>query len=145
MPFPISIKYKRTFTKKIDPETYSAILHNIENFILPKPAKDIVIEGNKLNFKPGAGFSNWNIMGAIDKGSFELTEKNGRVTLTYEIFMYRLFIVVPIMSVFFALVPETTIWAGVGCLLWLGGMNWIIGYVRHQSLFNELVQELDLE
>ncbi len=101
MPFPISIKYKRTFTKKIDPETYSAILHNIENFILPKPAKDIVIEGNKLNFKPGAGFSNWNIMGAIDKGSFELTEKNGRVTLTYEIFMYRLFIVVPIMSVFF--------------------------------------------
>ena len=109
---------------------------------MSKPAKDIVIEDNSLSFKAGSAWSNWNIMQTIDRGVFRLEEKEGDVILTYEFFMYKLFIYTSIMALAMGIVSQK-IWAGVGAFLWLCGMNWIIGVMRHRGLLDELAADID--
>jgi hypothetical protein len=142
MPFPFSITYSTTLKEKIVPENYPKILQHIKAFIINKPAKDIIIESNKLSFKPGAYYGNWNIMVSIEKGIFSIIEKEGHVILTYEFFMYRLFITTGIMSVIAGIFTQI-LWIPIVAFLWLCGMNWITALARHKSMFDDLASEID--
>jgi len=142
MPFPFSIKYSTTLKEKIVPENYLKILNHIRAFIIDKPAKDIIIENNRLSFKPSTYYWNWNIMVSIEKGIFSIIEKEGHVILTYEFFMYRLFITTGIMSVIAGILTQI-LWIPIAAFLWLCGMNWIITLVRHKSMLDDLTSEID--
>jgi len=62
MPIPFSIKYTQPLEGKVDTEDYPQILKQISDFIIAKPAEDIVIENNELKFNPGSSPSRWNLM-----------------------------------------------------------------------------------
>ncbi len=143
MPFPFTIEYSRTIQRSISAEKYPEILKHISEILAPKPAKDFLIENNTLKFKPGFSFWNWNIMATIDRGRFTITEKTDGIVLTYEFFMYKLFIFSSIAALFFGIASQMIL-AGVGAFFGFCGMNWIIALVRHGSMFNEIANEVDV-
>jgi hypothetical protein len=142
MPFPFSIKYSATLNGEIHPESYPELLQYISDFIVNKPAKNIIIENNWLSFKAGSTGSNWNIMATIDRGKFELDERLGHAVLTYEFFMYKLFIFAGILAIAAGALSQTIL-VGVGVFSWLCGMNWVIALLRHRAMLDELAAEID--
>jgi len=142
MPFPFSIKYTTPLEGKVDPEDYRLILKQISNFIIPKPAKDIVIDGNELKFKPGSSPSRWNLMNPIDRGTFLLNEIEGQTALSYEFFMYKHFIYTSIIAAVVGIVSPI-IWFGIVAFFWFCGFIWLIALTRHKDMFDELVKEIN--
>jgi hypothetical protein len=142
MPFPFSITYLSTLNENFGQERYPAVLKFVGDFIINKPAKDIIIENNTLKFKPGFTFWSGNIMGPIERGIFILNPAGDRVILTYQFFMYHMFIITGIMAVVLAIVSQQ-IWFGVGAFLWLCGMNWVTALVRHRGMLDEIAAGID--
>jgi len=145
MTFPFSIKYSvrlgDTFTSERNKET----LEFIEKFMIEKTGEEIVIDDNKLTFKSKffkRGRWNTNILATIEKGVFIIVDKGDRTILTYEFYMYHLFIAVTIMSAIMATVFQQ-VWFGIICFLWLGGMNWLIAIFRHKMMLTEIAKEID--
>jgi len=143
MPIPFSIKYTQPLEGKVDPEDYPRILKQISDFIIPKPAKDIIIEDNELKFNPDSSPSRWNLMNPIDRGVFLLNEIEGQTVLSYEFFMHKLFIysLVPAVIMGFG---SQRIWFGIVAFLWVWGFRWLIALAKHKDMFDELVKEINI-
>jgi len=142
MPFPFTITYSSTLNENFGPDRYVAVLGFISDFIVNKPAKDIVIDNNTLTFKPGPSFWNTNIMVPIERGIFTLSSRGDRAVLTYEFFMYHMFIYTGVMAVGFGIISQE-IWVCVGAFLWLCGMNWLIALARHKGMFDDIAAGID--
>ncbi|WP_316834458.1 hypothetical protein [Pedobacter nutrimenti] len=142
MPFPFSIKYTTPLEGKVNPEDYPLILKQISDFIIPKPAKDIVIENNGLRFNPGSSPSRWNLMNPIDRGTFLLNGKEGQTALSYEFFMYKHFIYTSIIAAVIGLGSQR-IWVGIIVFLWVCGFRWLIALAKHKDMFDELVKKIN--
>jgi len=139
MIFPFSIKYSVRLRYNFECERNKKALKYIEDFISKKTADDIVIEDDRLTFK--SKFFRWrwntNILAPIEKGVFKIIDKDDNTILTYEFFMYRLFIIVTIVSAF-VLNSSQSLLVGILCFLWLGGMNWLIAIIRHKRMLKEI-------
>ena len=145
MTFPFSIKYSARLSDSFASDRNKEALEFIEDFITKKTGDDIIIENDKLTFKSKffkSGRWNTNILVPIEKGVFNIIEKGGKTILTYEFYMYHLFITVTIMSAFMATVSQQ-VWFGILCFLWLGGMNWLTAIIRHKMMLNEIAKEID--
>ena len=145
MTFPFSIKYSARLGDNFTSGRIKETLEFIEEFITKKTGDGIIIEDNKLTFK--SKFFKWgrwntNILVPIEKGVFIIVDKGDRTLLTYEFYMYHLFIAVTIMSTFIASVSQQ-VWVGILCFLWLGGMNWLTAIIRHKMMLNEIAKEID--
>ena len=144
MTFPFSIKYSARLNDNFASNRKIDAFEFIEAFITKKTGDDIVIENDKLTFK--SKFFKWrrntNILVPIEKGVFTIIDKGDRTILTYEFYMYRLFISVTIMSAFMAIVSQE-VWFGIFCFFWLGGMNWLIAIIRHKMMLNKITKEID--
>ncbi len=144
MAFPFSIKYSAQL-KNYASDRNKETLEFIEDFITQKTGDDIVIEGNKLTFKSKLfkwGRWNTNILVTIEKGVFTIIDKGDRTILTYEFYMYHLFIAVTFFSAFIATVSQQ-IWDGILSFIWLGGLNWLIAIVRHKMMLSEIAKKID--
>lgn len=86
----------------------------------------------------------FDILGPIEKGEFKITQGNGGIVLTYEFFMFRLFIIVAIMSLAVGLGTKE-LNNGLMCFAWLGGMNWLIALIRHRLMLVDIANEIDSE
>ncbi len=144
MIFPFSIKYSARLSDNFDKDRNKETLKYIEDFITKKTADDIVIEDEKLTFKSNFFRARWNtnVLGPIERGVFTIIDKGDKTILTYEFFMYRLFIIVTIMSVFVGTASKG-VSIGILCFLWLGGMNWLIAIIRHKRMLKEIVKGID--
>lgn len=142
MAFPFTIKYTTKLEGNISEGDYPGIFSLISDILINKPAKNIIIEGNQLRFKPGNYAWNWNIMVSIEKGIFTLTKQEQGDIITYEFFMYHLLITTFAMGIFFGCISGK-LWVGIGAFLWLGGMNWIIGIIRHKGMFDDITEEIN--
>ncbi len=147
MAFPFSIKYSARLSDNFasDRNRNREALEFIEDFVTKKTGDDIVIAGDKLTFK--SKFFKWgrwntNILVPIEKGVFIFVDNGDKTILTYEFYMYHLFIAVTIMSAFMATVSQQ-LWFGIICFLWLGGMNWLIAIIRHKMMLTEIAKEID--
>jgi hypothetical protein len=145
MTFPFSIKYSAKLHENYTSDRNKETLEFIEDFITQKTGDDIVIEDNKLTFK--SKFFKWgrwntNILVPIEKGVFTIIGKGDGTILTYEFYMYHLFIAVTIMSIFMATVSQQ-VWVGIVCFLWLGGMNWLTAIIRHKMMLREIAKKID--
>jgi hypothetical protein len=142
MPIPFSIKYTQPLEGKVDTEDYPQILKQISDFIIAKPAEDIVIENNELKFNPGFSPSRWNLMNPIDRGIFLLNENEGQTALSYEFIMHKLFIysLVPAFIIGFG---SQRISVGIFVFLWVWGFRWLIALAKHKDMFDELVTEIN--
>ncbi len=145
MIFPFTIKYSVHLDNYYAIERSKETLEIIQEFITQKTGEDIIIRDNKLTFKSKffkSGRLNTNVLVPIEKGVFTIIEKDRRPILTYEFYMYRLFIVVTIMSAFGA-IADQQVWSGILCFLWVGGMNWLTAIIRHKMMLNEIAKEID--
>ncbi|PWN66567.1 hypothetical protein [Chryseobacterium oncorhynchi] len=145
MIFPFSIKYSARLSNNFSIGRNKEALEFIEAFITKKTGVDIVIENDKLTFKSKFfkwGRLNTNILVPIEKGVFNIVDKGEKTILTYEFYMYHLFIAVTIMSVFMATVSQE-VWFGIFCFLWSGGMSWLIAIIRHKMMLNEIANKID--
>jgi hypothetical protein len=142
MAFPFSVKYSNKLEGDISEEDYSAIFSIISNILINKPAKDIVLNGDQLQYRPGNYVGRGNIMEPIDKGVFTLVKQGDRSIITYEFFMYKMLAITFAMGIFFGLFSKL-VWVGVASFLWLGGMNWLIGIMRHSGMFDEITSAIN--
>ncbi len=144
MSFPFSNRYVRELDDSLTDDQLASAMEYIKAFMEKKRADDVVLQEGRLTFNSGFFTIRWNfdILTTIDRGVFTIVSEGGKTTITYEIFMYSLFIIVPIMSIAIGLLSKE-IWGGIGCFLWLGGMNWIIALTRHGGMFREIVEGID--
>jgi|GEM_PF-2402962 len=144
MPFPFSIRYSARLADKYARIKNREALELIAAFIEEKTGDDIVIEDEKLTFK--SHFfklrMSTNILAVIDRGAFHISEKGDKRILRYEFYLYRLFIIAGIMSLFAASLSRD-MWFGIFCFLMLGCANWVIAIVRHRLLLNHIAKHID--
>ena len=153
MIFPFSIKYSARLGDGFASDRNKEALEFIEDFITKKNADVIIIENDKLTYrKKFFGSRNsfkTDILINVEKGVFRIVEKGGTTILTYEFYMYHLFITATIGSVFMATILSVFMFTvslqvcfGIICFLWLGGMNWLISIIRHKMMLNEIAMEI---
>ncbi len=141
--FPFTINYSRRLPNRLSDNEVTGALDEIKKILEEKTAEDVDIKENELTFSVSffGHRWNWNIMVPIDKGQITLTPENENTVLSYKIFMYRIFIITAIMSIFIGLVSGT-IGVGVFCFSWLCGGNWVIGVLRHRGLIGDIADKL---
>ncbi|RWY52530.1 hypothetical protein [Mucilaginibacter gilvus] len=142
MPFHITITRSKSFEKRLSKDETEKILCYIDKFIRDKSGKNIDKTDYSLRYKGSTSYFNWNILRAVDKGVFRIEEDGFQSKITYEYFMYQLFIVVPIMGIGFWIFSGSYL-GFLLCVGWLGGMNWLITVIRHGSMFNEITEGID--
>ncbi len=141
--FPFTIKYSEKLNNNFNIDKNKEVLEYLQDFMTKKKAEDIVIENNKLTFiskyfKSGR----YDILSTIEKGLFVIENNQGETKITYEFYMYRLFLIVTIMSLFIFLFNDDTSFA-ILCFSWLGGMNWLITIIRHKMMLTEITRGID--
>lgn len=143
MIFPFTIKYQKTIEIQTSNESIKESIKYIENFVSKKDVEIVSNENSKLTFTSSifTGHS-WSIFAPIEKGEFNIKLEEGKQKLSYEFFMYRLFVIAGIMSIFMGYVSDD-IEFGFICLAWLGGMNWIIAIIRHWLMFSKIVKDIN--
>lgn len=144
MPFPFSIRYSAQLADKYASISNREALELIAAFIEEKTGDDIVIEDEKLTFK-SYFFKlrmNTNILAAIERGAFHISEKGDKRIIGYEIYMYRLLIITGIMSLFMASLSRD-MWIGLFCFFVVGCANWVITIVRHRFFLDHIAKHLD--
>jgi hypothetical protein len=144
MIFPFSIKCKRKFKDKISSEDLDTVMSYIQDYIDAKTCENTTVNGLTLTYKTGYFRNKWNtdILATVERGKFELINVESESILTYEFFMYHLFLVAFLISIIFGLF-SSEIWIGVFCFAWLGGMNWLIATIRHQLMLGDIVLEIE--
>lgn len=145
MIFPFSIKYSARLSDNFTSDISKEAFEFIEYFITEKTGNDIITKDNRLTFKSSpfkGGRLNTNILVPIEKGTFSIVDKGDKRILTYEFYMYRLFIVAIILSAFLA-IGSQQVWTGIRCFLWIGGINWLIALYRHKMMLAEITKGID--
>jgi len=142
--FPFSIKYSKRLENKISADKTDKATQFIKEFLANKSAEDIQINARQITFKASMFGPRWktNIMVPIERGEFTLSDKDDYSIITYQFNMYRLFIIVTIMSIVFT-IGSKEIFVGVMCFGWLGGMNWLVAIIRHRLMLVNIVNGLD--
>jgi hypothetical protein len=140
MIFPFSIKCTRKFKDKISLGETVVVMTYIQDFMARKTCKTITINGHLLTYKPGSFRNKWNtdILATVEKGKFEFVNTGTESILTYEFFMYHLFLWTSLMSILIGVI-SADIWIGVFCFAWLGVLNWIIAIFRHRLMLKDIV------
>jgi hypothetical protein len=141
MIFPFTIKYSVQLSDNFPSNSNKETLEFIKEYIIKRKGDNIVIENNRLTFKSKTS-SKWDILSTIDKGIFNIQNNEGKIILTYEFFMYQLFIIVTIMSIMMMVVAQDIWFAKVG-FLWLGGMNWLVTIIRHKSMLTDIKKAIE--
>ncbi len=144
MIFPFSIKCKRKFKEIISSEDFDTVMSYIQDYIDAKTCENTTVNGLTLTYKTGSFRNKWNtdILATVERGKFELINVESENILTYEFFMYHLFLGAFLISIIFGLF-SSEIWTGVFCFAWLGGMNWLIATIRHRLMLRDIVLEIE--
>jgi hypothetical protein len=140
MIFPFSIKCKKKFKKKVSSGDTDNVMSYIQDIIEKKTCESITLNGCQLIYKTGSFRNKWNtdILASVEKGKFNLINNGAESILTYEFFMYHMFLGAFIISILIGLV-SSKIWTGAICFVWLGGMNWVIAFIRHRKMLRDIV------
>lgn len=146
MTFPFSIIFNESLKTIITPDNKEQVLQYIKKSILEDKADDVSICDMEVNYKGST--SNWrgSLFGSVDKGNFNLCNKDNVWFLKYEINMRQLFISTSIMSIaisVFEIVTGGLWWFGFVAFIWLCGGNWIINFARHASVASEIATGID--
>lgn len=145
MIFPFSIKYTSPLGANYDPKRQREALEYIGQFMTDRSADEVDIEHGCLIYRVklfGNVSYSTHILVPSEKGVFFISQKDDKYVLTYHFFMYRLFTIVSIMSLFFAAATKDA-GSGILAFLWLGGMNWILAAIRHNMMLSKIVGEID--
>lgn len=136
MAFPFTFTFKRTLRGEITPENKEATLAYIKNQIEQDGANKVNIDANGVSYK-GSTKGRHSLFAGPDGGRFSLEKIDDKWYLIYTIQMYYLYIFVGSFSVILWLATHQ--WLTIFLpILWLGGMNSLIIFVRHGELASRM-------
>ncbi len=142
--FPFSKKYSKELPESIREDIYPQIINCVHGYLIGRKGNTIFKSDDSLIFKGTTERFPWNtnIFLSVDRGKFMIFKEDNRHKLIYEIYIPKsLFVFSFIAGIFgFVLIG---IWVGIGAILWLGGMNLFIAVIRHQSMFDEIISEIN--
>jgi hypothetical protein len=143
--FPFSVRYTQKFKKKVPVSVTDEIMTYIKDFFVQKNGVDIVVDGNILTYKSGFFKNRWvhDILLPVDNGSFELEFQEGDCRLTYEFYMYRLFIIPILMSGYIAISSHNYLFAFISFTV-LAFIGWIIVIIRHRLMLGEIIFDIEV-
>ena len=145
MIFPFTIRYQVNFNTHVFDDHDIDIMNFIAEYIKNKNGVIENLNQSNLIFTSSLFSGNsWNIFAQIEKGEFNIKKVNDKYKLTYEFYMYRLFIIVSIMCLFIFFSSGELVFTLLG-FAWLGGMNWLIAIIRHKLMFNDIIKHLNSE
>jgi hypothetical protein len=142
MAFPFTIKHTKTLKQKLSKDEKEIAFEYIEKFLKDKSARNVFPTYDGLVYKGSTSWYNWNILRAVDKGEFIIFDNDETSVLSYEFFMYKLLIFSTFAGAFFWIVSGEYL-VGLGAILWLGGMNWLINLARHGGMFDEIEEGIN--
>ena len=143
--FPFSVRCSQKFKKKVPVSLTDEIMTYIKDFILQIKGEDIVVEGNILTFKSGF-FKNRRIhemLVPVDSGSFDLEFQEGDCLLTYEFYIYRLFLVPVLMAAFVGVSSHDILFAII-LFAALAFPVWLITLIRHRLMLGEVIMDIEV-
>jgi hypothetical protein len=143
--FPFSVKYSQNFKKKVPVSLTDEIMAYIKDFIVQKNGESIVVEGNILTYKSGFFKNRWvhEILVPIDSGSFDLEFREGSCLLTYEFYLYRLFLV-PLLMALFVGISSNNFFFAVILFAALAFPVWLITLIRHRLMLGEIIMDIEV-
>ena len=74
MAFPFTIRYSKTFNRKLDDSDVDTIIDYINDYAIQKKADTIFRSDNKLTIRSWIIGWNWRAFSQIDKGEFSVVE-----------------------------------------------------------------------
>jgi len=139
MIFPFSVKYKKQLaTEVIDDSLKNDIVNKIIGELKSYGINDVTETENEIRFRNY--FSNqlfsWQLFLPVDSGMFFLDTLNKK--LNYEIVIIKLPVITTIMSTIIGIAAKSWWPIALGICLFYG-VNLFIALVRHQILFDGLV------
>ncbi|MCX6335339.1 MAG: hypothetical protein NT092_13745 [Bacteroidia bacterium] len=142
--FPLSVKYSVKLKKKVLDSDVERIMKSIKEDIEEKSGEEIVIEGSTLTYKSRFGGirMSYNILKTVEKGIFQLNFDGTMYKLTYEFFMYRIFLLAFISSIVFGIITKKAL-DGLIFFVVLGLFNWLITIIRHRMMFRDMVSDIE--
>ena len=137
MPFPFTIKFTRKLNEFFAPKDYPIVFDFLNDYLLKKDAKNIVIKNNVLTFKVEYDSSNFNFTLTIDSAEITIIEKDGHVIVTYEIFSYINFFIYFAISLSAGIISKSIVF---GCLVFFFayGPNLLINFFVHRRRLNKI-------
>jgi hypothetical protein len=144
MIFPFSFRYSRKLADSMLISDKELLLNHIAEFLENKKARNVRVSGNQLEFSTslfeiGWGI-NWNVLMPIEKGKFAIVSDGDREHLTYEFSMYRLILVALVGSILLG-IAGSDISMGLIFFVFLGGLNWIIAFIRQRLMLNIILKD----
>ncbi len=143
MIFPFSIRFSARLATHIGNQNYPTAMKVIETVLKEKKGNIIHQGDSEITYKGTSSLWKTNILQPVDKGTFKIDEAETTV-LKYKISFSNLFGFATIAGLFFGVISQE-VWTGITAFGWLGGMNWVIALVRHNSMLTEIVDEIDLQ
>lgn len=145
MIFPFSIKYSNKLNLDYTKNQNELIFKIIYKHILEKKGEDIKISKDVLKFKSSFfnfDRTNFNIFTPIEKGVFRIKKENQKLIIEYQFYMYRLFLISILISLFFFLISKKVVF-GLIVFCWILGINWIVAIIRHKLMLNKIVKLIE--
>ncbi|WP_214069924.1 hypothetical protein [Mucilaginibacter sp. dw_454] len=146
MIFPFSVRFNNQLKAIITSKNQQQILEYISLNIIEKKADNVIIGDYRVTYKGSTSKGRGSLFGGVDDGSFDLSYKNAKWYLIYQINMRKLFINTLMLSVIaetFVLFNRGPWWIGLVAFLWLCGGNWIIYLIRHGLVVGNLTIQID--
>lgn len=146
MIFPFSVSYNRRLKATITPDNQQQVLQYIMNSILEDKANNIIADDIHVTYKGSTSARRGSLFGSVDDGVFNLIYKDDTWWLNYKINMSELFVFTTIASTImgvFSLVSGGPWWVGIAAFLWLCGANWIISFIRHETVATSIAAGID--
>ena len=139
MPFPFTIKFTKKLNEFFDPEDYPIVFDYLNDYLLKKGAKDIIIKNDVLIFNVIFNTANFNWTLPIDSGEITIINKDGIDIISYEIFFYKNFFIYFAISLAVGISSKSIL---LGCLVFFSayGSNLSINFFKHRNRLNKITE-----
>jgi hypothetical protein len=142
MPFPFTIKFTTKAKETFSSEEYPIVFTYLSDYLEEKGAMDVVIKKNVLNFNVEFNRSNFHLVIPVDRGEFTIIDKNECITLTYKIFLYRIFWGYSLLS-FLACALFKSVLFGSLLFVVVYGSNLLVNAIIHSNRFIKITKGID--
>ncbi|WP_460692968.1 hypothetical protein [Mucilaginibacter puniceus] len=118
-------------------------MERIQKTLYEKSADNIIIDGWKVSYKGSTSSSRHSLFGGIT-GTFTFSKEDS--LLIYKYFCVELFVFsssVGVIAGLFGGLSTGDWWIGLIAFCWLGGINWIVNFIRHNGLVDQIVDEIN--
>ena len=136
--FPFTFTYSSNLSSQLTDSEQRKALNYLSSYIDNLNGKDIIIGEDRLSFKSSFFAFNWDTFAQIDSGEFILTDN----ALKFKVSLYRKFIILVALMVFFILISKQ-LYLGVFFFLLFFLANWLTAFGKFKEMTHEVSLKLN--